>query len=42
MDAYTTVGLAMMLIGLFSVMSNEESGFWILVTGAALVWFFGV
>lgn len=42
MDATTTVGFAMILIGFWGVMtSNDDASIWVLIAGAALVYFFG-
>lgn len=41
MDATTTVGFAMILIGLWGMMFNDDSAAWVAISGAALVYFFG-
>lgn len=41
MDATTTVGFAMVLIGFLGLLSRDDSAFWVMVAGAALVYFFG-
>jgi hypothetical protein len=42
MDAATTVGFAMILIGFWGVMtSNDDAAIWVLIAGAAIAYFFG-
>lgn len=40
MDATTTVGFAMILIGLLGMMSRDDGAGWVMIAGAALVYFF--
>ena len=42
MDAATTVGVAMALIGFWGVMtSSDDAAIWVLLSGAAVIYFFG-
>jgi hypothetical protein len=42
MDAATTVGVAMVLIGFWGVMtSSDDAAIWVLISGAATIYFFG-
>lgn len=41
MDATTTVGFAMVLIGLWGMMVKDDGAAWVMIAGAALVYFFG-